>query len=172
MAREASLPCADAPDSMEICFIPDGDYAAFIEGRGLAGKEGHFIAPDGADLGPHKGVLRYTLGQRKGLGLALGKPAFVKAIRENGDVALGWAGEEFFGGMRLSNVCTPDGAPLPAGHYEVKVRSAAAPVGCTFDGETLVRFDEPARAPAPGQSAVFYGGDAVMGGGFIAEALD
>ena len=172
MAREAALPCADAPDSMEICFIPDGDYAAFIEGRGLAGKEGHFIAPDGADLGPHKGVLRYTLGQRKGLGLALGKPAFVKAIRENGDVALGWAGEEFFGGMRLSDVCTPDGAPLPAGHYEVKVRSAAAPVGCTFDGETLVRFDEPARAPAPGQSAVFYGGDAVMGGGFIAEALD
>ena len=172
MARDAALPCADAPDSMEICFIPDGDYAAFIEGRGLAGKEGHFIAPDGADLGPHKGVLRYTLGQRKGLGLALGKPAFVKAIRENGDVALGWAGEEFFGGMRLSDVCTPDGAPLPAGHYEVKVRSAAAPVGCTFDGETLVRFDEPARAPAPGQSAVFYGGDAVVGGGFIAEALD
>lgn len=172
MARDASLPCADAPDSMEICFIPDGDYAAFIEGRGLAGKEGHFIAPDGADLGPHKGVLRYTLGQRKGLGLALGKPAFVKAIRENGDVALGWAGEEFFGGMRLSDVCTPDGAPLPAGHYEVKVRSAAAPVGCTFDGNGMVRFDEPARAPAPGQSAVFYDGDAVVGGGFIAEALD
>ena len=172
MARDASLPCADAPDSMEICFIPDGDYAAFIEGRGLAGKEGHFIAPDGSDLGPHKGVLRYTLGQRKGLGLALGKPAFVKAIRENGDVALGWAGEEFFGGMRLSDVCTPDGTPLPAGHYEVKVRSAAAPVGCTFDGEGMVRFDEPARAPAPGQSAVFYDGDAVVGGGFIAEALD
>lgn len=172
LARGFGIPVADKPDSMEICFIPDGDYAAFIEGRGLAGKEGHFIAPDGADLGPHKGVLRYTLGQRKGLGLALGKPAFVKAIRENGDVALGWAGEEFFGGMRLSDVCTPDGAPLPAGHYEVKVRSAAAPVGCTFDGETLVRFDEPARAPAPGQSAVFYNGDAVVGGGFIAEALD
>ena len=171
MAREASLPCADSPDSMEICFIPDGDYAAFIEGRGLAGKAGRFIGPDGADLGPHKGVLRYTLGQRKGLGLALGRPAFVKAIRENGDVVLGWAGEEFFGGMRLADVCTPDGAPLPAGHYEVKVRSAAAPVGCVFDGEGLVRFDAPARAPAPGQSAVFYDGDAVVGGGFIAEAL-
>lgn len=73
MAREASLPCADAPDSMEICLSPAGDYAAFIEGRGLAGMEGHFIAPDGADLGPHKGVLRYTLGQRKGLGLAFGQ---------------------------------------------------------------------------------------------------
>ena len=172
IARQLGLVCADAPDSQEICWLPDGDYAAFIEGRGLAGKEGHFIAPDGSDLGPHKGVLRYTLGQRKGLGLALGKPAFVKAIRENGDVVLGWAGEEFFGGMRLSDVCTPDGAPLPAGHYEVKVRSAAAPVGCTFDGEGMVRFDEPARAPAPGQSAVFYDGDAVVGGGFIAEALD
>ena len=87
-------------------------------------------------------------------------------------MVLCWAGEEFFGGMRLADVCTPDGAPLPAGHYEVKVRSAAAPVGCTFDGEGMVRFDEPARAPAPGQSAVFYDGDAVVGGGFIAEALD
>ncbi len=171
LARELGLPCADEPDSMEICFIPDGDYAAFIEGRGLSGKAGRFIGPDGADLGPHKGVLRYTLGQRKGLGLALGRPAFVKEIRENGDVALGWAGEEFFSGMRLEGLFTPTGAPLPAGHYQVKVRSAAAPVSCTFDGNDLVRFDEPARAPAPGQSAVFYGGDLVLGCGFIAEAL-
>ena len=171
LARTLGLPCADSPDSMEICFIPSGDYAAFIEARGMAGKSGRFIGPDGQDLGPHQGVLRYTLGQRKGLGIALGKPAFVKAIRENGDVVLGWAGEEFFSGMTLQNICTPTGEPLPAGEYLVKVRSAAEPVPCLFDGKATVRFAQPARAPAPGQSAVFYSGDVILGGGFIRESL-
>ena len=172
IARSLSLPCADTPDSMEICFIPDGDYAKFITERGLESKPGRFIGPDGEDLGAHKGVLHYTLGQRKGLGLALGKPAFIKAIRENGDVVLGWAGEEFFRGMKLTNITTPDGQPLPAGDYEVKVRSAAQPAACHFDGVDTVTFTEPARAPAPGQSAVFYDGDVVLGGGFITESLD
>lgn len=172
IARDLGLPCADSPDSMEICFIPDGDYAAFIRGRGLEDKPGRFIAPDGKDLGPHKGVMHYTLGQRKGLGLALGKPAFVKAIRENGDVELGWAGEEFFSGMTLRDVCCAAGDELPAGDYLVKIRSAAKPVPCHYDGKGLVRFEEPARAPAPGQSAVFYGGGLVLGGGFIDQILD
>lgn len=171
LARALGLPCADSPDSMEICFIPDGDYAAFIEGRGMAGKPGRFIGPDGQDLGPHQGVLHYTLGQRKGLGLALGRPAFIKAILQNGDVQLGWAGEEFFSGMTLTEICTPTGKPLPAGSYLVKVRSAAQPVPCQFDGEATVRFDEPARAPAPGQSAVFYQSDVIVGGGFISESI-
>lgn len=171
LAHALGLPCADSPDSMEICFIPGGDHAAFIEARGMAGKPGRFIGPDGQDLGPHQGVLRYTLGQRKGLGIALGKPAFVKAIRENGDVVLGWAGEEFFSGMTLQNICTPTGEPLPAGEYLVKVRSAAEPVPCLFDGKATVRFARPARAPAPGQSAVFYQGDVILGGGFIRESL-
>lgn len=172
LARALGLPCADTPDSMEICFIPDGDYAKFIAERGHEGKSGRFIGPDGEDLGPHKGVLHYTLGQRKGLGLALGKPAFIKAIRENGDVVLGWAGEEFFRGMKLTDLVTPDGKPLPAGAYTVKVRSAAQPAPCHFDGVDTVMFDEPARAPAPGQSAVFYDGDIVLGGGFIAESIE
>ena len=172
IARDLGLPCADSPDSMEICFIPDGDYAAFIRGRGLADKAGRFIAPDGQDLGPHKGVMHYTLGQRKGLGLALGKPAFVKAIRENGDVELGWAGEEFFSGMTLRDVCCAAGGELPAGDYLVKIRSASKPVPCHYDGKGAVRFDEPARAPAPGQSAVFYGGGLVLGGGFIDQILE
>ena len=172
IARDLGLPCADSPDSMEICFIPDGDYAAFIRGRGLADKAGRFIAPDGQDLGPHKGVMHYTLGQRKGLGLALGKPAFVKAIRENGDVELGWAGEEFFSGMTLRDVCCAAGGELPAGDYLVKIRSASKPVPCHYDGKGAVRFEEPARAPAPGQSAVFYGGGLVLGGGFIDQILE
>ena len=110
LARALGLPCADSPDSMEICFIPSRDYAAFI-GQGMAGKPGRFIGPDGQDLGPHQGVLRYTLGQRKGLGIALGKPTAVKAIRENGDVVLGWAGEEFFSGMALQTSAPPPASP-------------------------------------------------------------
>ena len=172
IARDLKLPCAEAPDSMEICFIPDGDYAAYISQKGYEGKAGHFIGPDGEDLGPHQGVLHYTLGQRKGLGLALGKPAFIKAIRENGDVVLGWSGEEFFSGMKLTGIVTPDGSQLPAGSYQVKVRSAAQPEACYFDGVDTVTFEKPARAPAPGQSAVFYQGDVVEGGGLICESID
>lgn len=171
MAREMQLDCADAPDSMEICFIPEGDYAAYIEAQGFAGRAGHFIGPDGADLGPHKGVLHYTVGQRKGLGLALGQPVFVSEIRENGDIQLAAAGDEYFTGFALRDPATPDGLPLPAGGYLVKVRSAAQPAPCRYDGAGNVTFPEPVRAPAPGQSAVFYRDGFVMGSGFIAAPV-
>ncbi|MEG0804631.1 MAG: tRNA-specific 2-thiouridylase, partial [Pygmaiobacter sp.] len=85
MARAMGLCCADAPDSQEICFIPDGDYASYIAQRGGSWLTGHFIAPDGTDLGAHKGVVHYTVGQRKGLGLSLNAPAFIKRIREDGN---------------------------------------------------------------------------------------
>jgi len=166
-ARALGLASADAPDSMEICFIPDGDYPAFIESRGYAARPGRFIAPDGRDLGPHKGVWHYTVGQRKGLGLSLGRPAFVKQITPGGDVILGWAGEEFFSSVRLREVCGPC---LPAGEYRVKIRSAAAPAPCLFDGRDTLTFLQPVRAPAPGQSAVLYRGEEVWGGGFIQSA--
>ncbi|WP_395151867.1 tRNA 2-thiouridine(34) synthase MnmA [uncultured Allofournierella sp.] len=171
MARDLGLPCADSPDSMEICFIPDGDYAGFIARRGMTDKQGRFIGPDGQDLGPHQGVSHYTVGQRKGLGIALGKPAFVKAILPSGDVELGWAGEEFFSSIQLENICTPSGVPLPAGDYLVKVRSAAPLTPCQFDGECTLVFQEPTRAPAPGQSAVLYQNNQVVGGGIIARSL-
>lgn len=170
MAHDFKLDCADAPDSMEICFIPDGDYAAYIEARGMQGKAGHFIGPDGADLGPHKGVLHYTIGQRKGLGIALGEPVFVQEICENGDVKLARAGEEYFSALTVKDIATPDGQPLAAGEYQVKVRSAAQPVPARFDGAETVTFAEPVRAAAPGQTAAFYQGDIVMGGGFITAA--
>lgn len=171
IAQESNLPGADAPDSQEICFIPDGDYPAYITARGHAGKAGHFIAPDGSDLGPHQGVLRYTIGQRRGLNLALGKPVFVKRILENGDIQLAWAGDEFYTRLVLRDVLTANGAPLD-GEYNVKVRSAAKPVPCnvtTEDAGVTVTFPEPVRAPAPGQSAVFYRDDIVMGGGVILD---
>ena len=170
IARDIGLSCADAPDSMEICFIPDGDYSGFIRARGLAPKEGRFIGPAGEDLGPHAGVDHYTVGQRKGLGLAAGRPLFVKAILPGGDVQLAESGEEYSTRLTLSGIVTPDGKPLAGGDYRVKIRSAAKAVPCQFDGDRTVIFPEPVRAPAPGQSAVFYRGGFVFGGGFIETA--
>ena len=170
IARDIGLSCADAPDSMEICFIPDGDYSGFIRARGLTPKEGRFIGPDGEDLGPHAGVDHYTVGQRKGLGLAAGRPLFVKAILPGGDVQLAESGEEYSTRLTLSGIVTPDGKPLAGGDYRVKIRSAAKAVPCQFDGDHTVTFPEPVRAPAPGQSAVFYRGGFVFGGGFIDTA--
>ncbi len=171
IAMESKLPCADAPDSQEICFIPDNNYPAYIAGRGHTGKAGRFIGPDGEDLGEHQGVLHYTIGQRRGLNLALGKPVFVKRILENGDIQLAWAGDEFYSTLTLGDVLTADGQPLN-GAYEVKIRSAAKPVPCTVttDADAVtVSFPEPVRAPAPGQSAVFYRDGLVMGGGVILD---
>lgn len=169
MARELHLACADAPDSMEICFIPDGDYAAYIRQRGFTPKTGHFIGPQGEDLGAHAGVDHYTVGQRKGLGIAAGRPLFVKTILENGDIQLAETGQEYSTRVTLQSMVTPDGQPLPAGEYLVKIRSAARPIPCSYDGNGGILFPEPVRAPAPGQSAVFYCNDTVYGGGIIAE---
>lgn len=175
MAKEAELSCADAPDSQEICFIPDGDYAGYIKEHGYNGLEGHFISPEGIDLGPHQGVVHYTVGQRKGLGLSLNKPAFVRRICENGDVQLGFAGSEFYNGITLTDVVTTHTPFAEGQQFEVKIRSAAKPASCRISevseqGITLL-FDEPVRAPAPGQSAVLYAGELVAGGGFIDNLL-
>lgn len=177
MAAESGLSCADAPDSQEICFIPDGDYAAFIAARGLSDKQGRFIGPDGEDLGAHKGVSNYTVGQRKGLGIAYGEPVFVKRILPGGDVELARGGSEFFSGIRVRDAVRTDGAAFENGErFEVKIRSRAVPAPCTVadvsgDGFTLL-FDEPQRAPAPGQSAVLYDGNRIAGGGVISEMID
>ena len=174
IARDLGLSCADAPDSMEICFIPDGNYADFIRARGYTPLTGRFLGPNGEDLGPHAGVDHYTVGQRKGLGIAAGRPVFVKAILPNGDVQLAESGGEYAGRLTVTGLVTPDGRPLADGDYRVKVRSAAPAVPCRVqdlgDGVLEVRFPDPVRAPAPGQSAVFYRGGFVFGGGFIATA--
>lgn len=175
MAKEAKLSCADAPDSQEICFIPDGDYSGYIEARGFHGPAGRFIAPDGTVLGPHKGVIHYTVGQRKGLGLSLNRPAFVRCITPEGDVQLGFAGSEFYSGVTVTDVVCAK-TPFAAGQqFEVKIRSAAKPARCTVTETTAagltLMFEEPVRAPAPGQSAVLYRDDLVAGGGFIDRLL-
>lgn len=177
MARGFGLVSADKPDSQEICFIPDGDHAGFISRRGLADKQGRFRGPQGEDLGPHKGVSHYTVGQRKGLGIAYGEPVFVKRIAENGDVELALSGDEFYAGVTLTDCVRAGGAPYaPGERFDIKIRSRAVPAPCTVaeaaGGSLTVRFGEPLRAPAPGQSAVFYTADRVIGGGVIRELLE
>lgn len=173
LAREAGLPTFDKPDSQENCFIPDGDYPAYVEGRCGPSRRGQFIAPDGSPAGPHRGIAHYTVGQRKGLGIALGRPVFVRAIDPaSGDVLLCDAGEEYAGEVRLREVCAPDPAQLAEGaQVLVKIRSVAKPCPATLHplpgGGLTVRFATPQRAPAPGQSAVFYRDGLVIGGGII-----
>lgn len=177
IAAQVDLPCASAPDSQEICFIPDNDYPSYIEKRFGKMPEGDFIGPDGTVCGRHKGLLHYTIGQRKGLGIALGRPVFVKSMDPvSGRIFLGDAGEEFAAGVLLRD-CRwipfdqPPG-PLRAG---AKIRSAAkeAPSSVSFlaDGVVQVLFDTPQRAPAPGQSCVLYDGDLVLGGGYIQKQI-
>lgn len=131
-------------------FVPDGDYAAYIAQRGYTPKAGHFLSPDGADLGPHQGVLHYTVGQRKGLGIALGEPVFVKTILPSGDIQLARSGDEYVRTVELQDLVTPDGSTLPAGRYQVRVRSAAPLADAVYDGKATLLFDQPVRAAAPG----------------------
>lgn len=173
IATLMGLSCADAPDSQEICFIPDGDYTAFIKQQGITGLQGDFIGPDGQRLGPHQGVLHYTVGQRKGLGIALGVPVFVKKIEKDGDILLALSGDEYSKGIFLTKIVTADEAPLEDGAaYSVKIRSAAKPVPCRVkweSGRISLLFETPQRAAAPGQHAVLYSDDLVIGGGEIED---
>ena len=177
LAEEAGLSCAGKPDSQEICFIPDGDYAGYIEERMGKFPEGEFISPEGVPCGRHKGIIHYTVGQRKKLGIALGKPVFIRRIDpvEN-RIYLAWGGEEYDSSIIVSGLSeTWEGAFQDGMRCGVKVRSRAAVSPCTLtllgDGRARVDFDQPERAPAAGQTAAFYDGDTVLGGGFIEGTL-
>ena len=176
MAGDIGLFNADKPDSQEICFIPDGNHSRFIESLGYKTKYGWLISPEGKRLKRHSGVHNYTVGQRKHLGVALGKPAFVKEIQENGNVLLGYAGDEFFTSVELSQPVYAAEKPFEPGEiYNVKIRSASKGDDARVvfsDGEKIVlEFINPVRAAAKGQSVVIYKDNYVMGGGFIANAI-
>ncbi len=176
IAEELGLITAEKPDSMEICFVPDKDYAAFIERRcGDCGKEGNFVDEKGNILGTHKGIVNYTIGQRKGLGVTFGKPMFVIRIdAEKNEVVLGEKGTEFSKELIADklNFITIDKLTEPirvAAKVRYSAREAEATVLPMDDGRARVVFDEPQRAITPGQAVVFYeiGGDHVVGGGVI-----
>ena len=175
IAEEIGLNVAQKKDSMEICFIPDDDYAAFIEEKtdGQVPPPGNFVSVTGEVLGQHKGITHYTIGQRKGLGIALGAPAFVVAIRpETNEVVLGTNEDVFTTKLyanRLNTMSIPefvDGMELKA-----KIRYSHAGSMCkitrTGENEICCEFFEPVRAVTPGQAVVFYDGEYVAGGGTI-----
>lgn len=194
IARKKSLNNAEARDSQEICFIGEGDdYRAFLVRNGYEAVKGDFVDKEGRVLGQHRGIYSYTIGQRKGLGIALGKPAFVTRIDgERNQVVLG-ENDDLFKREIVSSYNVIMGAEikaaagnsnesknfsfseLPAMGNEdgitAKIRYAAkdCPV-CVKrleDGRLLTVFEEPQRAATPGQSIVFYKGELVIGGGFI-----
>lgn len=160
MAEQFDLPVAHKPDSMEICFIPDGDFGAYIERTGKAPGPGNFVDTHGNVLGQHKGIHRYTLGQRRGLGIAAGKRVFVSEIRpETNEVVLSDGDELYVQEIRCGNVNwlidTPD-APFSAA---VRVRhSKGQDAARVIPGDSQLRivFDTPVRAPTPGQAACVY----------------
>lgn len=228
LAAEAGLAVAGKPDSQEICFVPDKDYAGYIErkterpapdaagscgtpscptgqgpgalpkgGVGSCGEDcpdpavssdrfsapdaagscgGFFVDEDGRPLGRHRGILHYTVGQRKGLGIALGRPVYVKKIdAAKNEVVLGPESSLYRSEVlceRVNFLSIPGMSPgeeiRAAARIRYRHEAAPASVRMREDGRVLLRFDEPVRAAAPGQSAVFYDGDGcVIGGGII-----
>lgn len=175
--RQAALgegiKAAEQKESQDICFIPDGDYISFIEARRGKFPEGNFVDKQGNVLGKHKGIINYTVGQRKGLGIALGQPMFVTAIdAERNTVTLAPAGGEFSDCVSVSGLSFQalEGKDGIYDNLTVKIRYAAKPVPCKViinNGHADVEFFTPQRAVTPGQSAVFYEGNKVAFGGFI-----
>jgi tRNA-specific 2-thiouridylase len=173
MAESRGLPVADKPDSQEICFVPDGDYAAFVERR-LPGRPGGLIVDlEGRVVGRHEGVHRFTIGQRKGLGLATGAPLFVVAIDAGRQVVtVGPRTALERRDLTASDVNWIAGVPPSAGTAmaaQIRHRHPAASASVTAGdlGRTHVVFDTPQIAITPGQAVVFYQGDEVLGGGWI-----
>lgn len=184
LARRKALKNSEAKDSQEICFIESGDnYQDFLARRGVESEEGDFVDADGNVLGKHQGILNYTIGQRKGLGIALGRPVFVTGIDPGSNTVVLGSNEDLFSREVISENNVFAGISVEnkeacqnvrsgsAGRVEAKIRYAAKPAAASIelrdDGSVLTVFDEPQRAATPGQSIVFYENDLVIGGGFI-----
>lgn len=176
LAAELELPTADKPESQEICFVPAGDYRTLLaERRGYAGEPGPIVDADGTRLGTHSGYAHYTVGQRHGLGLALGEPVFVREVRPAANtVVIGRRDEVAQRAFEVSGRHFIAGEP-PAERFAatVRIRHRAPEVACEVtlagDDRLVIETAEPVWAPAPGQAAVLYDGDECIGGGRIAR---
>lgn len=173
-AKEKKITAADMGESQEICFIPTGDYADFIEKRSKPMVCGNFIDTDGNVLGTHKGIARYTVGQRKGLGISAGQRVFVTEINPTDNTVTLSANEVLEDTVFISGIVFSGIKELHVGEeitLSVKLRYLAKPVECSLkylgEGKGIVRLAVAQRAVTPGQSAVFYQNDRLVLGGFI-----
>lgn len=174
LAADLALPVADKPESQDICFI-EGDYRAFLDGRGVHSEPGAIVDACGTVLGRHEGLVRYTIGQRKGIGIAAPEPYYVIGKRfERNELVVGFKDETLIESVTVAspNWQAFDALAEPL-DCMVKLRYRSARVACTVcphdDGAVDVRLVSPQPTTAPGQHAVFYRGDTVLGGGMIVE---
>ena len=178
LARSHGLALADKPDSQEICFVPGGDYKNFLnayleeQGESLPDTAGELVTTDGRVIGEHGGIHNFTVGQRKGLGVATGSPLYVLQIKgDTRQVIVGNQEDLYSRTLRVQKINFISESPSEPMLVQVKIRhrhqSALATIDMTTEDEVLVTFAEPQRAITPGQAAVFYDNEVVVGGGWI-----
>ncbi len=182
IARRTGVPVAEKPESQEICFVPSGNYVRFIEAylaeQGSAlpaeiGEPGELVTTNGEVIGEHPGVHHFTVGQRRGLGVAAGRPLYVVTVDRAANRVIVGSDEELRTPaceMRDVNWIAVAEPAQPL-HATVKIRNRHVPAAATVEpldtGRACVKFEVPQRAVTPGQAAVFYSGDVVLGGGWI-----
>lgn len=176
LAAKFNLPVAQKHESQEICFIPDNDYVRFLQESGIAPSPGDIVDRSGRKLGSHDGIHNYTVGQRRGLGIAWPEPLYVTAIeKESSRVVVGPRPELEVGGLLAAQTTWTDRPLSGPFHGACRIRYRQKPVPCTAelgeDGVLKVQFAEPQQAVTPGQAVVLYDGDRVVGGGWITEGL-
>lgn len=174
IAKEEGLPVADKGDSMEICFVPGSGHAAFLEWyTGQKMEPGDFVSEDGVVLGRHQGIGRYTIGQRKGLGVAFGEPMYVINIdAPHNQVVLGREGRQMASALvaekiNYLSILPPEEPRRITARIRYQAPDAPALLTPLPDGKARMDFDLPQRSITPGQAVVFYDGDLVLGGGTI-----
>ena len=180
LARHHGLALAEKPDSQEICFVPGGDYKNFLDaylaeqGDALPDTAGELVTSDGSVIGEHQGIHHFTVGQRKGLGVATGSPLYVIQIKgDTRQVVVGNQEDLYSKTMRVKKINLISVAELSERmpvHVKIRHRHEPASAQLVASGtdEMTITFDQPQRAVTPGQAAVFYDGDVVVGGGWIA----
>lgn len=174
MARSMGIPVAEKKESQDICFIPDGDYRSYLTRAGAVFQPGDFVTPGGEVIGKHRGIVSYTIGQRRGLGLALGYPAYVVDIdAEKNQVVVGAEGDLYQKEClvdKVNWVAIPALSEPMAVEVKIRYKSAPAKAVISREGELVrVTFSEPQAGITPGQAGVFYQGNVVIGGGVITK---